>query len=319
EPTPQEFNTGFTKDQPIEEASQHPDWFQKLAKPLTPDHDWNKTLPAAHGPIQLWISNLARKDDSRDLFNELMDIPLDFLAFMMNRIKVDTLTPELLDGPTFELIKGSCKSLKLAKPLTPDRDWNKTLPAAQGPIQLWISNLARKDDARDSFNELMDIPLDFLAFMMNRIKVDTLTPELLDVERRNQTLVEAARTMLIFSRAPLSLWAEVIATACFTQNRSIIHHRFNKTPYELINGKKPNISFLHVFGALFYPKNDREDIGKLGAKGDIGFFIGYSTDSCAYRVYNRRTKKIMETMNVSFNEPSAMAFEQRSLKPSFKV
>nr|GEW89804.1 retrovirus-related Pol polyprotein from transposon TNT 1-94 [Tanacetum cinerariifolium] len=105
------------------------------------------------------------------------------------------------------------------------------------------------------------------------------------VERRNRTLVEAARTMLIFSRAPLFLWAEAIATVCFTQNRSIIHRRFNKTPYELINGRKPDISFLHRFllrvslktaplftiGALCYPKNDREDIGKLGAKGDIGF------------------------------------------------
>nr|GEW10500.1 hypothetical protein [Tanacetum cinerariifolium] len=94
------------------------------------------------------------------------------------------------------------------------------------------------------------------------------------VERRNWTLVEAARTMLIFSRAPLFLWAEAIATACFTQNRSIIHRRFNKTPYELINDRKPDILFLHVFGALCSPKNDREDIGKLSAKGDIGFFIG---------------------------------------------
>nr|GFA52257.1 retrovirus-related Pol polyprotein from transposon TNT 1-94 [Tanacetum cinerariifolium] len=71
-----------------------------------------------------------------------------------------------------------------------------------------------------------------------------------------------------------------------------------------INGKR----------ALCYPKNDREDIGKLGATGDIGFFIGYSADSCTYRVFNRRTKKIMETMNVSFYELSAMAFEQRSSK-----
>nr|GFA55119.1 Gag-Pol polyprotein [Tanacetum cinerariifolium] len=138
------------------------------------------------------------------------------------------------------------------------------------------------------------------------------------VERCNRTLVEAARTMLIFSRAPLFLWAEAIATACFTQNRSIIHCRFNKTPYELINGRKLDISFLHVFGALCYPKNDRKDIGKLGAKGDIGFFIGYSADSCAYRVYNRRIKKIMETMNVSFDELSAMAFEQRSSKPGLQ-
>ncbi|GKC31075.1 integrase, catalytic region, zinc finger, CCHC-type containing protein [Tanacetum coccineum] len=135
------------------------------------------------------------------------------------------------------------------------------------------------------------------------------------VERRNCTLVEAAKTMLIFSRAPLFLWAEAIATACCTQNHSVIHRRFDKTPYELINGRKPDISFLHVFGALCYPKNDREDIGKLGAKGDIGFFIGYYANSCAYRVYNRRTKKIMETMNVTFDELSTMAFEQSSLKP----
>ncbi|GKA53845.1 retrovirus-related pol polyprotein from transposon TNT 1-94 [Tanacetum coccineum] len=137
-------------------------------------------------------------------------------------------------------------------------------------------------------------------------------------ERRNQTLVEAARTMLIFSRAPLFLWAKAIATTCYTQNRSIIHSRFNKTPYELINGRKPDISFLYVFGALCYPKNDREDIRKLGAKGDIGFFIGYSANSCAYRVYNRRTKKIMETMNVTFDELSAMAFEQSSSKPELQ-
>ncbi|GJZ25856.1 retrovirus-related pol polyprotein from transposon TNT 1-94 [Tanacetum coccineum] len=112
--------------------------------------------------------------------------------------------------------------------------------------------------------------------------------------------------------------AEAIATACYTQDRSIIHHRFNKTSYELINGKKPDISFLHVFGALSYPKNDYEDIGKLGAKGDFGFFIGYSAYSCAYRVYNQRIKKIMETMNVTFDELSAMAFEQSISKPGLQ-
>ncbi|GJU51469.1 retrovirus-related pol polyprotein from transposon TNT 1-94 [Tanacetum coccineum] len=104
------------------------------------------------------------------------------------------------------------------------------------------------------------------------------------VERRNRTLVEAARTMLIFSHAPLFLWAEAIATACYTQNCSIIHRRFNKTPYKLIQGRKPDIFYLHVFGALCYPKNDREDIGKLGAKGNIGFFIRYSANFVAYRV-----------------------------------
>nr|GEU88517.1 hypothetical protein [Tanacetum cinerariifolium] len=116
------------------------------------------------------------------------------------------------------------------------------------------------------------------------------------------TINDLAKNNLVFA----------IATACFTQNHSIIHCRFNKTPYELINDRKPDISFLHVFGALCYLKNDREDIGKLGEKSDIGFFIGYSADSCTYRVFNQRTKKIIETMNVSFDELSAMAFEQRS-------
>nr|GEW47695.1 retrovirus-related Pol polyprotein from transposon TNT 1-94 [Tanacetum cinerariifolium] len=138
------------------------------------------------------------------------------------------------------------------------------------------------------------------------------------VERRNRTLVEAARTMLIFSHAPLFLWAEAIATACYTQNNSIIHQHFNKTPYDLIHGKKLDISYLPVFWVICYPKNDREDIDKLGAKGDIGFFIGYSTNSIAYKVYNRRTKKIMETMNVMFDELSAMAFEQNSSRPGLQ-
>nr|GEV73898.1 hypothetical protein [Tanacetum cinerariifolium] len=111
-------------------------------------------------------------------------------------------------------------------------------------------------------------------------------------------------------RTPQQNGAKATATACYTQNRSIIYRRFDKTLYKLINDIKLDISFLHVFGALFYPKNDREDIGKLGVKDDIGFFIGYSANFCAYRVYNRRTKKNMETMNVTFNELLAIAFEQ---------
>ncbi|GJU36955.1 retrovirus-related pol polyprotein from transposon TNT 1-94 [Tanacetum coccineum] len=93
------------------------------------------------------------------------------------------------------------------------------------------------------------------------------------VERRNRTLVEAARTMLIFLRLPEFLWAEAIFTACFTQNRSIIHTRYNKTPYELLYGRKPNVEYFHLFGSLCYPTNDREDLGKMKPKADIGIFI----------------------------------------------
>nr|GEZ74072.1 integrase, catalytic region, zinc finger, CCHC-type, peptidase aspartic, catalytic [Tanacetum cinerariifolium] len=98
------------------------------------------------------------------------------------------------------------------------------------------------------------------------------------VEKRNQTLVEAERTMLTFANLPLFLWPEAIATTCFTQNRSIIHKRFDKTPYELMNKRKPNIKFFRMFGCRCYLLNDYEDVGKLKAKGDIGVFVGYSKE-----------------------------------------
>ncbi|GJQ95949.1 retrovirus-related pol polyprotein from transposon TNT 1-94 [Tanacetum coccineum] len=91
------------------------------------------------------------------------------------------------------------------------------------------------------------------------------------VERRNHTLIEAARTMLIYAKAPLFLWAEAVATACYTQNRSIIRLRHGKTPYELLHDKPPNLSFFHVFGALCYPTNDSKNLGKLQPKADIDF------------------------------------------------
>ncbi|GJS85518.1 retrovirus-related pol polyprotein from transposon TNT 1-94 [Tanacetum coccineum] len=103
------------------------------------------------------------------------------------------------------------------------------------------------------------------------------TPQQNDiVEIRNQTLVEVARTMLIFSKAPLYLWAEAVSTACYIQNRSLIRLCYNKTPYEIMHNKKPDLSYLHVFGSLCYPTNDNEDMGKLKPKADIGIFVGYA-------------------------------------------
>nr|GEV51710.1 retrovirus-related Pol polyprotein from transposon TNT 1-94 [Tanacetum cinerariifolium] len=102
------------------------------------------------------------------------------------------------------------------------------------------------------------------------------------VERKNRTLVEAARTMLTFANLPSFLWAEAIATACFTQNRSIIHKCFDKTPYELMNKRKPNIKFFQ---------------------------------SAAFRIYNKQTRKIHESVNVNFDEISEMDSKQFSLEP----
>nr|GEX99407.1 retrovirus-related Pol polyprotein from transposon TNT 1-94 [Tanacetum cinerariifolium] len=107
------------------------------------------------------------------------------------------------------------------------------------------------------------------------------------VEKRNQTLVKAARTMLTFANLPSFLWAEAIATACITQNCSIIHKRFDKTPYELIIKRKPNIKFFRVFGCICYLLYDYEDVGKLKAKGDIRVFVGYLKESAAFRIYNK--------------------------------
>ncbi|GJW62126.1 putative ribonuclease H-like domain-containing protein [Tanacetum coccineum] len=111
------------------------------------------------------------------------------------------------------------------------------------------------------------------------------------VERRNRTLVEAARTMLIFSRLPEFLWAEAERKRC---------------------------EYFHVFGSLCYPTNDRDDLGKMKPKADIGVFIGYSETSRGFQIYNRRTKKIMETINVKFDELTTMASEHDCLEPELQ-
>ncbi|GJU07829.1 retrovirus-related pol polyprotein from transposon TNT 1-94 [Tanacetum coccineum] len=109
------------------------------------------------------------------------------------------------------------------------------------------------------------------------------------VERWNRTLIEAARTMLIFSKAPMFQWTEAMATACYTQNRSLIHTRHCKTSYELVHVKKPVLTFFRVFGALCYPTNDSEDLGKLQPTVYIGIFVGYAPSRKGYRIYNKRT------------------------------
>ncbi|GJT34671.1 retrovirus-related pol polyprotein from transposon TNT 1-94 [Tanacetum coccineum] len=136
------------------------------------------------------------------------------------------------------------------------------------------------------------------------------------VERRNRTLIEAARTMLIYAKALLFLWAEAVATACYTQNRSIIRLRHGKTPYELLHDKPPDLSFFHVFGALCYPTNDSENLGKLQPKADIGIFIGYAPTKKAFRIYNRRTRRIIKTIHVDFDELTAMASKHSSSGPA---
>ncbi|GJV60440.1 putative ribonuclease H-like domain-containing protein [Tanacetum coccineum] len=136
------------------------------------------------------------------------------------------------------------------------------------------------------------------------------------VERRNRTLVEAAQTMLSAAKVPLFFWAEAIATACFTQNRSLVIPRHEKTPYHILNARKPSVKFFHIFGSLCYIIRDGENLDKMKEKGDACIFVGYSTQSKAYRVFNKRTRMIVETIHVNFDELPQMASDHVSSDPA---
>nr|GFA77442.1 retrovirus-related Pol polyprotein from transposon TNT 1-94 [Tanacetum cinerariifolium] len=136
------------------------------------------------------------------------------------------------------------------------------------------------------------------------------------VERRNHTLVETARTMLSAAKVPLFFWAEAIAIACFTQNRSLIIPRHEKTPYHIINDRKPSVKFFHIFSSICYIVRDGENLDKMKDKGDECIFMEYSTQPRAYRVFNKRTRVIMESIHVNFDELPHMASDQISSDPA---
>ena len=112
------------------------------------------------------------------------------------------------------------------------------------------------------------------------------------VERRNRHLCEATRTMLSFASLPLYFWADAVATACYTQNRSLLNKRFSITPYEILNNRKPNVKFFHIFGSRCFIFNSKENRNKFDVKADEGIFLGYSLTSKAYRVLNKLSKKL---------------------------
>jgi len=109
------------------------------------------------------------------------------------------------------------------------------------------------------------------------------------VERKNRSLQEMARTMLNEHKLPQYLWAEAVNTSCYVINRVIIRSKLGKTPYELWSGRKPQIGYFRVFGCKCFILNTKDNLGKFDAKSDEGIFLGYSTISKAYRVFNRRT------------------------------
>ncbi|GJQ98246.1 putative ribonuclease H-like domain-containing protein [Tanacetum coccineum] len=121
-------------------------------------------------------------------------------------------------------------------------------------------------------------------------------------ERRNRTLIEAARTMLADSKLPTTFWAEAVNTACYVQNRVLVVKPHNKTPYELFRGRTPALSFMRPFGCHVIIINTLDHLGKFDGKTDDGLFIGYSLTSKAFRVYNIRTRKVEENLHIRFLE-----------------
>ncbi|GJY09935.1 retrovirus-related pol polyprotein from transposon TNT 1-94 [Tanacetum coccineum] len=127
------------------------------------------------------------------------------------------------------------------------------------------------------------------------------------VKRRNYTLVEAARTMLSASKLPLFFWAKAIATACYTQNRSIIIPTHEKTAYHIINDRKPLIKHLYIFCCTCYLTRDGENLDKMKEKEDPCILVGYSTQFKGYRFYNKRTRLIVESIHLRFDEIKEMS------------
>ncbi|GJY24265.1 putative ribonuclease H-like domain-containing protein [Tanacetum coccineum] len=121
-------------------------------------------------------------------------------------------------------------------------------------------------------------------------------------ERKNRTLIEAARTMLADSLLPTVFWAEAVNTACYVLNRVLVTKPHNKTPYELIIGRAPSISFMRPFGCPVTILNTLDPLGKFDGKAEEGFLVGYSVNSKAFRVFNTETRKVEENLHVNFLE-----------------
>ncbi|GJY97497.1 ribonuclease H-like domain-containing protein [Tanacetum coccineum] len=129
------------------------------------------------------------------------------------------------------------------------------------------------------------------------------TPQQNEVaKRKNKTLIKAARTMLADLKLPITFWAEVVNTACYVQNKVLVIKPHNKTPYELFLGRKPSLSFMRPYGCPVIILNTIDHLGKFDGKADEGFFVGYSTNSKAFRVFNSRTRIVEENLHVQFSE-----------------
>nr|GEV95259.1 retrotransposon protein, putative, unclassified [Tanacetum cinerariifolium] len=137
-------------------------------------------------------------------------------------------------------------------------------------------------------------------------------------KRKNRTLIKAARTMLAYSLLPIPFWAEAVHTACYVQNRVLVTKPHNKTPYELLHGRTPSISFMRPFSCPVTILTTLDSLGKFEGKFDEGFLVGYSVNSKAFRVFNSRTRIVQETLHVNFLENKPNVAGYRDLSAEFE-
>ena len=130
------------------------------------------------------------------------------------------------------------------------------------------------------------------------------------VKRKNKVIQEMARAMLHNKDVARNLQGEAVNTACYTINKVYFRPGTKKTPYGLWKGRKPNVKYFRIFGSTCFILKDRENVGKFDSRSDEGIFLGFSSTSKAYRVYNKRTQKVMETVNVVIDEASDSGSEK---------
>ncbi|GJU35588.1 putative ribonuclease H-like domain-containing protein [Tanacetum coccineum] len=168
----------------------------------------------------------------------------------------------------------------------------------------WVFFLATKDETSGILKSFIT-GIENLVDHKVKVKVISVdgTPQQNRVaKRRNRILIEATKTMLANSKLPTTLWAEAVNTALYVQNKVLVVKPHNKTPYELFHGRTPTLSFMRPFGCPVTILNTIDHLGKFDGKADEGFFVGYSLNSKAFRVFNSRTRIVEENLHIRFSE-----------------
>nr|GEU31596.1 retrovirus-related Pol polyprotein from transposon TNT 1-94 [Tanacetum cinerariifolium] len=357
------------------------------------DSPWNTTLPASQGDAQSWISDLARQTDARSSFNELLDTPIDFFNFIMNQLNVDKLTPDLLAGPT-DLVQGNitinrvyyveglnhnlfsvgqfcdadlevafrkstwlshpnfdyinllskkdimiglpklkyvkdqiCSSCELSKAKRSSFK-TKAVPSSKGRIKLLHMNLCGPMGVESingkkyilvivdgysrctwtfflrSKDETLEVLKDFLKMIQQNHQGQVITVRTdRGTEFLNKTLTLKKKELSIkhqLFKHPNRMALPKDESVLWL--RSVIIPTHEKTAYHIINDRTPLIRHLYIFGCTCYLTKDGENLDKMKEKGNSCILVGYSTQSKGCRVYNKRTRLIVESIHLRFDE-----------------